>query len=261
MQPGVFADATVFIDPLPDQEPHRIASFVDAEVIAAIPASQGWLAAGSRIHFLRLEPMRQPAAPNRTIPEPIFKPSKAPGSMQPPQMNLAQSWACLDAWLRSMPDAIPGGFNAPASDDEIQVLEGALGTKLPADFIASLKTHSGQVDQDGVCFEGETLLDIKGILSEWTCWRNLVADGSLDGMMSDPDAGVKDDWYNVRWIPITRNGMGDCVCIDLDPAPGGSIGQVIRVLHDDDRRERVAASFEEWLCRMVIDITGFEVRQ
>ncbi|RDU95656.1 SMI1/KNR4 family protein [Trinickia dinghuensis] len=188
------------------------------------------------------------------------KHSTEPESMQP-HMKIAESWSCLNAWLQSMPDAIPGGLNAPASDDEIQILEGALGVKLPEDFITSLKTHGGQVDQDGVCFEGESLLDVKGILNEWTCWREIVVDGLFDGMTSDPDDGVKDDWFNLKWIPITKNGMGDCLCIDLDPAPGGTVGQVVRMLHDDDRRERVAASFEEWLCRMVMDITGLDVEE
>lgn len=249
------------IDPLPAQEPHCIAPFVNAEVIAAIPASPGRLAAGSRIHFLRLDLVRQPATPNVAAPQPIVNPPTELKPMQQLQMTVAQSWACLDAWLASMPDAIPGGFNAPATDDEIVVLEGAVGAKLPEDFIASWKIHGGQADQDGVCFEGESLLDIKGILSEWTCWRDLVVDGEFDGMTSDPDAGVKDAWYNLAWIPFTRNGMGDCLCIDLDPAPGGTVGQVIRMWHDDDRRERVAASFEEWLCRMVTDITGLEAQQ
>ncbi len=250
------------IDPLPDQEPHRVSAFLDADVIAAIPVCRGGLAAGSRIHFLRLDPMRQPAAPNCAIPQPIEIITEAHHSTEfesmQPQMNIAQSWSCLNAWLQSMPDAIPGGFRAAASDDDIHVLEAAISAKLPADFTASLKTHNGQVDQDGVCFEGESLLNIKGILSEWTCWRDVIANDEFEGITSDPDGGVKDDWYNLKWIPITRNGMGDSLCLDLDPAPGGTFGQVIRVWHDDERRERVAASFEAWLCRMVMDITGLE---
>ncbi|WP_369123625.1 SMI1/KNR4 family protein [Clostridioides difficile] len=40
------------------------------------------------------------------------------------------------------------------------------------------------------------------------------------------------------------------MCIDLDPAEDGSSGQVIRVWHDDARRERIAGSFSEWLARV-----------
>jgi molybdopterin biosynthesis enzyme/cell wall assembly regulator SMI1 len=251
---------TPLIDPLPAQEPHRVYPFVDAEVIAAIPASQGRLAAGSRVHFLRLDSMRQPAEPNCATPEPIEIITEAAASTESDslqrQMNVSEAWSCLDGWLQSMPDAIPGGFNPPASDDEVQLLEQAIGMKLPADFVSSLKTHNGQVDQSGGCFDGESLLDVQGILREWRCWRDLTAKGEFKGMSSDADGGVKDDWFNLKWIPITRNGSGDGLCLDLDPAPGGTFGQVIRMWHDDDHRERVAASFEQWLGRMVLDITG-----
>lgn len=54
--------------------------------------------------------------------------------------------------------------------------------------------------------------------------------------------------------------MGDGLCIDLDPAPGGTVGQVIRRLHDDDRRERVAASFTQWFPGPVVATIGLEER-
>lgn len=233
-----------------------------AEVIAAIPAAPGRLAAGSRIHFLRLDLMRQPAEPNCASPQPIeivesAHPSSEPEPMQP-RMSVSESWSCLDTWLLSNLDAVPGGLKPEASDDDILILEGALGVKLPEAFIASLKIHNGQSNQQGICFFDETLLDIKGILSEWAVWHGLVVEGAFEGVTSDPDSGIKDDWYNLKWIPLTKDGMGNSVCLDLDPAPGGTHGQVIRVWHDDDRRERVAASYEEWLQWMVMELTDFE---
>lgn len=250
------------IDPLPNQEPHRIAALLDAQVIAAVPAGRGRLAAGSHIHFLRLDPARDPAEPNRVVPEPIHifnepHPRTQPETKEPP-MNIAQSWACFDEWVRAMPDAVPGGFKGPAADDEIRVLEGALGAKLPDDFIASLKIHNGQVNPYRATLDGEILLDVRGILNEWSCWRDLVMKGAFDGSTSDPDGGVKGDWFNVGWIPFTRDGAGNGLCLDLDPAPGGTVGQVIRVWHDDGRRERLAVSFEQWLDRAVKELTGLE---
>ena len=204
--------------------------------------------------------MRQPAAPDCAKPDlfdivPDTTLSTEPEAMQP-QMNVAESWQRLDAWLQSMPEAAPDGFNAPACDDEIRILEGALGAKLPDDFIASLKIHNGQSGRCIGCFDGDDLLDVKGVLREWTSWRDLVVEGAFEGIASDPDGGVKDDWFNLRWIPFAANGMGDCLCLDLDPAPGGTVGQVIRVLNDDERRECLAASFEQWLDRMVKDLAG-----
>jgi cell wall assembly regulator SMI1 len=175
-----------------------------------------------------------------------------------PPMKIAQSWSCFDAWVKETPDAVAEGFNGPAADDEIRVLEGALGVKLPGDFIASLKIHNGQVSRYKAAFDGEVLLDAKGILSAWSGWRDLVVQGAFEGTRSDPDSGVKDDWFNVGWIPFTADGMGNCLCLDLDPAPGGTVGQVIRVRHNDERRERLGLSFEQWLDRTVKGLMGLE---
>ena len=248
------------IELLPAQEPNCITAFLDAEVIAAIPAGNGRLGVGSRVHFLRLDPTRQPAAPNCAKPEPIEIISDPihPTELDPmhPQMTVAESWQRLDGWLQSMPAAAPEGFKAPACDAEIHLLEGALGAKLPDDFVASVKIHNGQADRCMGCFNGDNLLDVRGILREWTSWRDLVVEGAFDGITSDPDGGIKDDWFNLQWIPFAANGMGDCLCLDLDPAPGGTVGQVIRVLHDDERRECLAASYEQWLDGMVKELTG-----
>jgi len=236
------------LEPIEDQAPHRIGALLGAEVIVTIPALRGKLAAGSRVHFLRLDPTRQPAVPNCAIPAPIEvfdPPSTEPESMQP-EMSVSQSWSCLDTCLVSAPDTVPGGLNPPATDEEIHALESELGINLPEDFRASLKIHNGQAP-DGEFIDGETLLDAVGILNQWRKWRGLVNDGDFDGITSGPDDGIKDDWYNLKWIPFTYNGFGDHLCIDLDPEPDGTFGQIIRVWHDDDARQLIAPSFAAWL--------------
>jgi cell wall assembly regulator SMI1 len=41
------------------------------------------------------------------------------------------------------------------------------------------------------------------------------------------------------------------LCIDLDPAEGGHVGQVITMWHDEPGREWIAGSFQEWLSLFV----------
>ncbi|KWE64809.1 hypothetical protein WL77_20605 [Burkholderia ubonensis] len=67
----------------------------------------------------------------------------------------------------------------------------------------------------------------------------------------EPEPGIRGDWYNLKWIPLTHNGSGDHLCVDLDPDEGGRIGQVIRVWHDSPERELVAKRVGEWLARGV----------
>jgi cell wall assembly regulator SMI1 len=250
------------LDPLPAQEAHRVGALFHADVIVAIPAYRGQLAAGSEVHFLRLDPTREPDIPNRTLPMPIGMPSvnvhssrsMAEVSLQSPR-DVSHSWALLDAWLVSAPDAISIELNPPATDEEIGALERELGVSMPDEFIASLKIHNGQAGSyTGDFAGGEALLDIGGIAKEWGNWRYRVTAGDFDGITSDSDDKVKDDWYNLKWILFAHNDCGDHLCLDLDPAPGGTVGQVIRVWHDDDRRACVAPSFAAWLQHAVASL-------
>jgi cell wall assembly regulator SMI1 len=74
-------------------------------------------------------------------------------------------------------------------------------------------------------------------------WIALLDHGEFDGISSEPQNGIRDDWVNRKWIPFTHDGAGNHLCIDLDPAPAGTHGQVITMWHDGLERERMADSF------------------
>ncbi|NRO98830.1 molybdenum cofactor biosynthesis protein MoaA [Paraburkholderia sp. NMBU_R16] len=252
------------IDPLSDQRPHLITPFIEAETIAAIPAGATRLLAGSRIHFLRLDATRQPGQANRALPslieEPLPKQEEKQVELQivSPSLTVSESWSRLDPWLADHPEEIPGGLNAGAGDEDIRSLEAALDIALPEDFIESLKIHNGQPRIAGDFFDGDSLLCGRDILKAWKVWHKLVVSGDFEDCSAEPDDGIKDDWYNLKWIPFTSNGAGDHLCLDFDPAEGGTVGQVIRVWHDDDQRTLVARSFREWLHRFVVEYTDDE---
>ncbi len=258
------AHGELLIDPLVDQEPHRITPFIEAELIAAIPAGATRLLAGSRIHFLRLDATRQPGQANRALPSLIEGPLPQPEEKQVeqqtvrPPLTVSESWSRLDPWLRDHPEELQGGLNAGASEEDIRSLEAALDVKLPEDFVESLKIHNGQPGIAGDFFDGDSLLPTRGILGAWKIWHKLVASGDFADCNAEPDDGIKDDWYNLKWIPFTSNGAGDHLCLDFDPAEGGTVGQIIRVWHDDDQRTLVARSFREWLYRFVVEYTEDE---
>jgi cell wall assembly regulator SMI1 len=50
------------------------------------------------------------------------------------------------------------------------------------------------------------------------------------------------------------NGVGDLVCLDLNPPKGGAVGQVIEVLHEDGDRTVLAASLAAWLDGFATDL-------
>ena len=51
-------------------------------------------------------------------------------------------------------------------------------------------------------------------------------------------------------MPFASDGGGDSLCIDLAPADGGMIGQIILMNHDDASRPKIARSLGELLNRL-----------
>ncbi|AJX35248.1 SMI1/KNR4 family protein [Burkholderia oklahomensis] len=240
---------------LPFQGDGPIRGVAHADVLVAIPAGDGPLFTGSAVQFLRLDRVGPDAPPVDTPPvaagtasQPLQAAAAAAVS-SPLAANgdLRNTWKQLDDWFAADPARLPGGLNGPASADAIAALQAALGVTLPTEFVESLRIHDGQAETDAVFADSDALLGAREIVAQWSIWKNLVAGGDFDDMTSEPDPGIKDDWYNLKWIPFTHDGSGNHLCLDLDPAEGGVVGQVIRVWHDDSVRERVARSFAEWL--------------
>ena len=155
-------------------------------------------------------------------------------------------WKHFEAWLSvHWPDGL-ATLNPPAADEEIAALERALGGKLPRDYIDCLKVHNGQSDEAGGLFDGSEFLSASGVLRQWKIWKDLLDSGSLEGIHCEPQQGIRNDWWNVLWIPFTHDGGGNHYCLDLAPAEGGEVGQVITMWHDMGARELQGRSFEAW---------------
>ena len=160
-------------------------------------------------------------------------------------------WSQFENWLSAN---WPEGFaalNPPATDHEIASLESALGVKLPQDFIDCLKIHDGQSDTVGGVLDGQEFLSSKAILDQWSVWKDLLDSGDFSGIESEPQDGIRSDWWNASWIPFTHNGGGDHYCIDLAPGEGGQVGQVITMWHDMGERSLEAKSFRAWFTEYV----------
>ena len=54
-----------------------------------------------------------------------------------------------------------------------------------------------------------------------------------------------------------NNGGTSQPYIDFDPAPGGTVGQLVRYLHDPDSYEVIAAGFDDYLQRLIDDDYAF----
>ena len=169
--------------------------------------------------------------------------------------NIIKSkWMNFGDWLKTNNQLLFADLNQPASGTSIQLLEEKIGMKLPVDFVECLKVHDGQKGQQEGLFSGLEFLSSARILAEWMVWQKLFENGDFDGLQVQSETGIQPVWWNPRWIPFTYNGAGDHLCLDLDPASGGQVGQVIEIWHDDGARKKKANNFAQWFV-MVVDQT------
>lgn len=157
-----------------------------------------------------------------------------------------QAFEEFEGWLQSNYEEGFRDLNPPATDREIEELESALDVSLPEDFIDLLKVHDGQNGNAGWLLDGQEFLSSHRIIDEWKLWEGALDGGDFEGSSSEPQDGIKDNWWNKRWVPFTDNGSGDHCCLDLDPAESGTAGQIITMRHDSAERELLSPSLADW---------------
>jgi cell wall assembly regulator SMI1/predicted DNA-binding WGR domain protein len=176
-------------------------------------------------------------------------PAKAParkGSALSVQAAVDKAWAKAEKQLLALGqlDRLAKGASATA----IRKAEKRLGVSFPEDFRASYARHDG-ADYASL-LEGREFLSLESIFKQWKIWKELHDDGTFEDNEGDPDdPGIKEDWWNPKWIPFTHDASGNHHCIDLDPERGGKYGQVISMWHDDSSRTLVARSFTEFIAK------------
>ena len=57
-----------------------------------------------------------------------------------------------------------------------------------------------------------------------------------------PEGAVDPAYINPRWIPLTHDGSGNHIGLDMDPWPGGRVGQIILYGRDEDVKTVLAPS-------------------
>jgi cell wall assembly regulator SMI1 len=191
------------------------------------------------------------AAGHRPVP-PASRPETTPTS-------IADVWKQLEITLKAVAPNVKKSLNRPTTDAKLDELESRLGLQLPAEVRLSYLRHNGQKSEHaGLLPEGFAdlddeyrLLTVADILAEWKPWKELLDIGEFVGETATPDVGVRVDWWNPGWVPIASNGGGDSVCIDLAPAVGSTLGQVILMSHESSDRLRLARSLGEMLTELV----------
>jgi len=168
--------------------------------------------------------------------------------------DIPKLWKRVEKALKANP-TVKKSLNKGATDEQIAACETALGVALPPELRASYLIHDGQkAGADGLLPEGFAdlasefvLLSLEEVANEWKTWKKLDDGGEFKNQKALPDAGVRSDWWNPNWVPFAWDGGGDSLCVDLEPAPGGTVGQVIFHQHDAAGRSKKATGIQALL--------------
>ncbi len=182
------------------------------------------------------------AAPKTSAPKP-----PAPAAKTPDPKKYAAQIAKITA------SAKKGGFKLPAgaTEAEIAQAEAALGVTFPPEVRAFYLTHDGGSDDEVYNCGGRELLSLDGIVSQWKIWKQLLDSGTFEkNDHGAPDPGVQKKWWIAEWIPVTYDGAGNHHILDLAPAKGGKVGQILSFWHDDAPRTLEAPDFLTWLSQV-----------
>lgn len=169
---------------------------------------------------------------------------------------MKETWQKIETWLGANVPGVMETLLPGASLQEIQRAEEILGVTLPPDVRESYAVHNGQaLDENTAGYglvAGHELLRLAYVTAAWRGYKAQYDEGSFD-VIPEPEPGLKDDFWNPKWIPITTMGTTEHHCVDLDPGPGGSVGQII-LWNRDGHRIVVARSFREWMEQFAQDL-------
>jgi len=168
------------------------------------------------------------------------------------------TWDRIERWLRTNAPQVYDSLRPGATDQQLDEAERRLDVIFPEPVRQSYRLHDGQEPDGPALIDAWEFLSLERILDEWKVWKQLLDAGEFARSRSKPDPGIRTDWWAPRWLPLTYSGSGDHHCLDLDPAPGGTLGQIILMYHDMTERPLVAPSFEAWLGKFADDLEAGE---
>jgi cell wall assembly regulator SMI1 len=165
--------------------------------------------------------------------------------------SVAKAWNTIEGVLYENAHSLFRALRKPASDAAIAKLARLLPTKLPTDFVRSLKIHDGLRDSylgPNRLFDYNALLPLSAIISEYRMMCDLQVECEFGGTLAGCDRRVRNDaHWRPGWVPIL-DADGNKFVLDLDPARGGKLGQVFTWSNSGSTEQRILAdSFGGWL--------------
>lgn len=148
-------------------------------------------------------------------------------------------------------DKLPGldeSLNPPATKEELRKTGEVMGVTLPSELRDFYLLHNGEKSEGPGLFFGLRFLSLTEMLEEWRIWADLEEEYAEEGdHYSVPAKWIKERYINRYWVPISKDGGGNNLGIDLDPDENGVRGQVINFGRDEHVKYVIARNFNSLL--------------
>ncbi|MBA4068131.1 MAG: glucan biosynthesis protein [Isosphaera sp.] len=161
-------------------------------------------------------------------------------------MGVATGWKRILKWYGANTPEGTLSMRPGATREQIAELEAWVGQKLPADFRESYSRYNGS---DGWILHYGSLRSLTEIATEWQMFQKGHEEGWFGSPTQLESPKIRPLWWTPLRLPITDNGGGDPVMLDLDPAPSGSRG-VIKFNHEVGPINVLGPSMSGWLDRI-----------
>lgn len=170
--------------------------------------------------------------------------------------SIGKDWQRISHWYAQNTPEDTLVLAPGASEADIEELEATIGARLPEDFRFSLGLHNGAANEAFLLYHGE-LLSIAKIIEVWQMYTDMQSnEGWGQGANYETDAiqgPIRPVYWDGLRIPLTDNS-GDAVMLDLKPAAGGQVGQIIEFDHEVGPKGVLAPSFSAWLTQLADEL-------
>ncbi len=176
--------------------------------------------------------------------------------------SLHDSWQALHSWFGEHQPAATGGLRKPASEAELDAFSEAIGIELPDEHRALYRLADGSdLDIPSILDDGHWFFPLEEALNHFNTMKGFADAKPLDDFarwreeiedtVITVEGPVKPHLFSIHWIPLSSSNGDVHRYIDLDPAPGGSVGQVIEVYPEACSHRVLANGIAEYLADYV----------
>lgn len=176
---------------------------------------------------------------------------------------MQEIWQRIESWLQAKAPDLRVRLLPGATDEQVRSAEALLQVKLPSDVQESFRIHNGQHELATALMGSWQLFSLRDLTRDWQTMKDLYDAGKFSDVSTIAIGPVRAAWWHPNWIPLAHNGAGDLQCADMDPAQGGTVGQIISFWHMSEERRVLASSFRGWLEEFADDLEAgqFEVKR